>query len=94
MLWHVKLATMIAEFLPANTSNPSAEVEAVNLALLELGITACLETMGESDAYTFVKNTFDDIAESRKNKDHWRNCEDREMIELSEKIKRHRQAIP
>jgi hypothetical protein len=85
VLWHLKLCAMIDESVPDNPS--VAELEGLPYALLEMGISALLGRMDQTETMTVVNQTLYDLFEAQDEQDHWRHRENAEMAAIYKQVR-------
>lgn len=52
--WHLKLTAMIDQAMPIDTPNPYKELEALHMALIEMGISGLITQFHQTDAMVAV----------------------------------------
>lgn len=86
--WHLKIGAIIDETLPTGVPDPGAEIEALHMALLELGVTGVLSQHDQAETLSIVNETLYDIFDAQEQPDHWRHREQAEMIEVYKQVRR------
>jgi hypothetical protein len=80
MAWQVKLGSLIHDALPDDIGKAQPEIDALYVALLELGIGALLDQMDQAETRAFIHYVLRDISNARSDPRHWRN---REALQLA-----------
>jgi hypothetical protein len=88
MAWQIKLGTIIQEALPDDVGKAQPEIDALHVALLELGIGALLDHMDQTETMTFVNYVLYDMFDARNEPGHWRNKEAAQLAASYKKVRR------
>jgi hypothetical protein len=88
MAWQAKLGSIIHDALPEDARKAQPEIDALYVALLELGIGALLDQMDPTETMAFVNYVLYDMSDARTNSAHWRNREAAQLAATYKKARR------
>ncbi len=90
MAWQIRLGGFIHNALPDDAGKAQPEIDALYVALLELGIGALLDQMDQPETMAFINHVLHDMSDAQANPTHWRN---REAVELATIYKKTRHDV-